>query len=122
MQIKSINEKLSVTGQVLPADIDELASQGFKSLICNRPDGESADQPTFVEIEAAAKAAGLKARHIPVVSGQITNADVLTFKSAIKDLPGPVLAFCRSGARSTLLWDMSQNLSDVRSHGTDCVT
>ncbi len=57
-------------------------------------------------IEAAAKAAGLKARYIPVVAGQISDEDVAAFGAALAELPGPVLAYCRSGARSTALWSL----------------
>jgi sulfide:quinone oxidoreductase len=56
---KPITPSLSVSEQVLPQDIAALATAGFKSVICNRPDGEGADQPSFSEIEAAATAAGL---------------------------------------------------------------
>jgi sulfide:quinone oxidoreductase len=111
MQIKSITSNLSVTAQIAATDMAEIAKAGFKSIICNRPDGEGGDQPTFAEIAAAAKNAGLQARYIPVVSGKVSDADAVAFGAAMADLPGPVLAFCRSGARSTMMWEMSQRVS-----------
>jgi sulfide:quinone oxidoreductase len=58
MQPKRINASVSVSEQVSPEAVADIAAAGFKSIICNRPDGEGADQPGFAEIEAAAKAAG----------------------------------------------------------------
>jgi sulfide:quinone oxidoreductase len=113
MQIKSIGRNLSVTAQIAATDMAEIAKAGFKSIICNRPDGEGSDQPTFAEIAAAAKTAGLQTRYIPVVSGKVSDADAVAFGAAMADLPGPVLAFCRSGSRSTMMWEMSQRASAV---------
>ena len=64
MIIKAINAGLSVSPQVLPEDISAIAAAGFRSVMCNRPDGEAADQPAFAEIEAAAHAAGLEAAYL----------------------------------------------------------
>jgi sulfide:quinone oxidoreductase len=64
MIIKAINAGLSVSPQVLPEDISAIAAAGFRSVMCNRPDGEGADQPAFAEIEAAARAAGLEAAYL----------------------------------------------------------
>ncbi len=110
MQIKSITGSFSVTSQIATSDMNDIAKAGFKSIICNRPDGEGSDQPSFAEIEAAATKVGLQARHIPIVSGQITEADVAAFGTAMTQLPGPVLAYCRTGARSTMMWDMNQHV------------
>ena len=119
MQTKSIHSNLSVSGQIAAADMQEIATAGFKSIICNRPDGEGGDQPTFAEIESAAKKAGLQARYIPVASGKVMAADAVAFGAAMAELPGPVLAFCRSGARSTMMWDMSQRLGTADQKSKD---
>ncbi len=118
MQTKTINNKLSVSGQVLPSDLAEAAKTGFKSIICNRPDGEESGQPSFAEISAAAQKAGLEARYIPVVSGKATEAGATTFGKAMAELPGPVLAYCRTGTRSTTLFEMSQKLGTAKSSAT----
>ena len=105
---KKLTDHLSVREQVMPKEIDGLKAAGFRSLIVNRPDGEGGDQPTFAEIEAAAKSAGMEARYIPVETGKVSDEDAATFGAAMDELPKPVLAFCRSGMRSTTLWALSQ--------------
>lgn len=104
MNVKSITDNFSVSDQLQVADIEALAAQGVKSLICNRPDGESDDQIPFAEIEAAAQEHGIPIRHIPVVSGQIGEQDVQAFSEALSSLPKPILAYCRTGTRSINLW------------------
>jgi sulfide:quinone oxidoreductase len=106
MHMNKINDTLSVAAQITTADMTAIIDAGFRSIICNRPDGESADQPTYAEIEAAAKAAGLDMRYIPVQSGFVRDEDALAFGAALRDLPSPVLAYCRSGARSSMLWSL----------------
>ncbi|MCB1397417.1 MAG: TIGR01244 family phosphatase [Rhodobacter sp.] len=108
MTPKKITEELSVSPQITAADIAELKAQGFRAILCNRPDGEAADQPTFEEIEAAARAAGLEARYLPIVAGMVRDSDAEDFATAMRDLPGPVLAYCRTGTRSATLWSLSQ--------------
>ncbi|NND90099.1 MAG: TIGR01244 family phosphatase [Granulosicoccus sp.] len=108
MDVKKISEALSVAEQVRPADIAELASLGFRSVICNRPDGEGADQPTFDEISAAAGGFGIELRYLPVEGGRISDQDVDSFSTAMLQLPKPTLAYCRTGTRSATLWSLSQ--------------
>lgn len=104
MQIKRLTDTLSVAPQISEADLATLAGAGFRSVINNRPDGESADQPASAALAAAAARAGLAYREIPVVSGQLQDAPVAAFGAALAELPAPVLAFCRTGTRSTTLW------------------
>ena len=108
MDIKTIAPDISVSPQLLPQDVGIAASQGFRSIIINRPDGESGDQPAYREIVEAAARHGLEARYVPVVSGQVTDADVEAFSNAMRELPAPALAFCRTGTRSATLWALSQ--------------
>lgn len=108
MTAKPITPILSVSEQVLPEDIATLAAAGFRSIICNRPDGEGADQPSFAEIDTAAKAAGLQAAYLPIVSGKVADADALAFGMAMDSLPKPILAYCRTGTRSATLWSLSE--------------
>jgi sulfide:quinone oxidoreductase len=102
--IKRLTDTLSVAPQISEADLATLAAQGFRSVINNRPDGESADQPASAVLAAAAARAGLVYREIPVVSGQLQDAQVTAFGAALAELPAPTLAFCRTGTRSTTLW------------------
>ncbi|MEM1044931.1 MAG: TIGR01244 family sulfur transferase [Pseudomonadota bacterium] len=108
MDIKAISPELSVSPQITADDVETLKAKGFRSIICNRPDGEAGDQPGFDEIDAVAKAAGLETRYLPVVSGMVRDEDAMAFGEALRALPGPVLAYCRSGTRSATLWSLSE--------------
>ena len=107
MDPKQISDEISVAEQIQPEDVAKLAELGFRSIICNRPDGEAADQPTFEEIEQAAEAAGLETRFLPIVAGKVLDEDAEDFRRALMELPGPVLAYCRTGTRSTTLWSLA---------------
>lgn len=109
MQIKQLTGALSVSGQIAASDMNAIKDAGFRAIICNRPDGEANGQPTFDDIAKAAKDAGLAAAYVPVVPGKIEAGDVAQFDTAMVDLPGPVLAFCRTGNRSETLWSKSQS-------------
>ena len=104
MNSQKVTDDFTVSPQILPDDVHDIALAGFKSIICNRPDGESADQTPYRDIEAKAKAAGLEFRYIPVVSGAMTQEDVNAMASALGGLPVPVFAYCRSGARCGVLY------------------
>ncbi|MFT3733119.1 MAG: TIGR01244 family sulfur transferase [Hyphomicrobium sp.] len=108
MKVSKLTDDLSVSPQILPSEVAELAALGFKSIISNRPDGEGADQPAFSEIEREAKANGLVSRYVPVETGKVSDADAVAFGATLAELPKPVLAYCRSGTRSTTLWALSQ--------------
>ena len=107
MQIAKLTDNLSVAPQVTERDLEEAAALGFKTVINNRPDGESPDQPRGTDLAAAAKRLGLEYRHIPVIGGQLNEAQIKAFGDALSAMPGPVLAFCRTGTRSTTLWALS---------------
>ena len=107
MDLKQLDPNLAVTGQIGPEDVPAVAAAGFKSIICNRPDGEGEDQPAFAAVQAAAEAAGLTIVYQPVVSSQLTDQDARTFGAHFDSLPKPVLAYCRSGARCTRLFEGS---------------
>lgn len=106
--IKRQSATFSVVGQVHLSDIPLLANLGFRSLICNRPDGEGPDQPSFDEIASAAKSMGMDSRYIPVTPGSVSDEQVELFSQAMHDLPAPVLGYCRSGARAASLWSQSE--------------
>jgi len=108
MDIRRVTPELAVSPQIRPEEIEAARVEGFASIVCNRPDGESFDQPNFAEIEAAAHAAGLATLFLPVAGGGMTQAHVEAMAKAWPDLPKPVLAYCRSGTRSITLWALSQ--------------
>ena len=107
MDIREINSKFSVAGQIDGADIQTVAAAGFKTLICNRPDKEGWDQPGQAEIREAAEKAGLTFHYVPAISGGLTGEDVAAMRQALSNAPGPVLAYCRSGARSANLYQLA---------------
>lgn len=108
MDLRKITEKVSVSPQITADDISSIAAAGFRAIICNRPDGEGADQPSFDEISAAASAAGIEALYVPVQSGMVTDDDVEAFGAALKAVQRPVLAYCRTGTRSATLWSLHE--------------
>jgi sulfide:quinone oxidoreductase len=109
MQPRQLTEQLSVAPQIAAADMPAIVAQGFRSVVNNRPDDEEPGQPDNAALEAAAHAAGLEWRHIPVVSGKVNDDQVRSFSEALAQLPGPVLAFCRSGTRCSALWALSSD-------------
>jgi sulfide:quinone oxidoreductase len=108
--MKELSKTLTVAPQSQPGDVAQLAAAGFKSIICNRPDGEEPGQPAFATVADAADAAGLMAVHLPVVSGAITPDHVRAFADLLGRLPSPIFAYCRSGARCEMLWAQGQGL------------
>jgi sulfide:quinone oxidoreductase len=108
MDIRKITDDLSVAPQIAASDIADIAAAGFHAVICNRPDGESTDQPCCGDIEAVVKAHGLVWRSQPVRSGAVTIADAQEFGALLAELPKPVLAYCRSGTRCAILWSLSE--------------
>ncbi|GAA0839352.1 hypothetical protein GCM10009113_02710 [Marinobacter szutsaonensis] len=107
MDIRKIDDTISVAPQISVEDVAEAARLGFKTLVANRPDHEEPGQPSMADIEAAAKEQGLEWVYMPVESGNITDDDVDRFAPMIRDAAKPVLAFCRSGTRCTVLWALS---------------
>jgi sulfide:quinone oxidoreductase len=108
MDIRRISPELSVTPQISVQDVGAAAAAGFRAIINNRPEGESPDQPAPDAIRDAATAHGIAFRHIPVVAGAVTDADADAFATALAELPGPVLAYCRTGTRSATLWSLTK--------------
>lgn len=108
MKSVAITPDLSVAPQLTLADLADAAASGVRSIINNRPDGESFDQPSSAAVEAEAKKLGLDYRHIPIVSGRLGPADVEAFAAALREMPGPVIAFCRSGTRSATVWALAK--------------
>ena len=111
MEIKKINQNLSVAGQIFPADIPAIVEQGFKTILCNRPDGEVVDQPTIGTIEEIARNLGIAVRYLPVGNSGVTQNNISEFAQFIHAADGPTLAYCRTGTRSTFLWALSERAS-----------
>ena len=110
MEFRKINDDIAVAPQIGAEDVRAIADAGFRSIVCNRPDTEDGAVP-HDRVEAAAKAAGLEFRFIPVVSGAINEQNVRDMAAALKSLPAPVLAYCRTGGRCMNLYGLVQQTS-----------
>lgn len=108
MNIKPLTASIFASPQIAASDMQAIKNAGFRAIICNRPDGEESDQPTFAEIATAASAQGLEAVYLPVTVGSPRDEDADAFGTALATLPGPVLAYCRSGMRSATMWSLAQ--------------
>ena len=109
LPFRSLTPALAVAPQLTAEAMAEAARLGFKSVINNRPDFEAGpEQPTNTSIEAAARAAGLEYRFLPVAGGYQSPAEIAAFAVLLRELPRPVLAFCRSGNRSSRLFAAAQ--------------
>ncbi|WFM72201.1 TIGR01244 family sulfur transferase [Halomonas sp. CKK8] len=104
MQIHQLEPGFAITDAVTPADLDEVARRGFRSVICNRRPGEAEDHPDDRALSARAAELGLEWRCIPVTPGEYSEADITAFGQALDGLPTPILAFCRTGKRAVHLW------------------
>lgn len=105
---RQLTETVSASPQITAAQVAEAAAQGVTLIINNRPDGEEDGQPTGAEIEAAATAAGMAYVAIPVSGGGFGEPQVNAMIQALDSTDGSVLAYCRTGTRSTLLWSLAQ--------------
>jgi len=108
MIIRKISPRFYVSEQISGQDVGAIAAHGIKTIICNRPDHESQGQPTASEIAAAAEGLGIKFVDMPVKAGTITDENIADFERAYHDVPGPILAYCRTGTRSTSLWALAE--------------
>lgn len=107
-QVRPLSPDLSVAPQLDPGAMAWAAEAGYKSVINNRPDFEGGpDQPTSAEMEAAAKAAGLRYAHLPVQPNVQTPEEAARFAELLRELPTPILAFCRTGTRSGKLFALA---------------
>ena len=104
MKATVVEQDFAVAPQVTAADIADLAREGVKTLINNRPDGEERDQLSSADARAQAEKLGLRYVNLPVRTDTISAADVDAFARALKLSPKPIVAHCRSGTRCYLLW------------------
>ncbi len=108
MEIKRISDEVVVSPQIEISDLARIKELGFASIICNRPDGETPDQPNWAEIEAAAQKLGMTTCFQPVISGTVCKEDGAEFRAKLAELPKPVFAYCRTGTRCAQLWSYAQ--------------
>lgn len=105
---RQLSDTVFASPQISLAEVEAARGHGITLIINNRPEGESDDQVSGAEIAAAARAAGLDYVAIPVTHAGFSEAQVKAMAQALADAKGPVLAYCRSGTRSTLLWALAE--------------
>ncbi len=106
--IRTIDDHVAVAPQISPAEVAAIAQAGYREIVNNRPDDEEPGQPSGAEIAAAAQAAGIGYRAIPVTHSGFSGNQVEAMASALTAAAGPVLAYCRSGTRSAHLWALAR--------------
>jgi uncharacterized protein (TIGR01244 family) len=105
-QFRDVTPNFAASPQISLEDVATAANEGFKAIICNRPDGEENGQLSAADIAGACQHHGLTFTHIPVAGG-MSQVQIDQMAAAIETANGPVLAYCRSGTRSTNLWAMA---------------
>lgn len=106
--MRKLDDSVFVAGQIRPEEIEQIKAAGVAMIVNNRPDGEEPGQPDAAEVAAAARAAGLDYRFIPV-GGGLSAEQVEAMAEALDASQGSVLAFCRSGTRSAYLWALARS-------------
>jgi uncharacterized protein (TIGR01244 family) len=105
---RQVSEHFWASPQIDLDDVAKAHAQGFALIINNRPEGEAPDQVPGDAIEAAARSVGMTYLAIPVTHAGFSEPQVRAMAAAIEEAEGSVLAYCRSGTRSTLLWALAQ--------------
>ena len=108
MDIHPLTPRYAVTPQIDAADMTEIAAAGFTTVICNRPDDEVGPEQASDTMRRAAEAAGLRYEVLPLVQETLTPDNAARQRGIIEDADGPVLAYCRSGTRCTVIWALGQ--------------
>ncbi len=112
MRLAEVSETFAVSPQIEPGDVPRLAEAGYRTVICNRPDGEEPGQPTVASVRTVAEASGIAFHHLPVSGGEFPAATIRSFAKIREEADGKVLAFCRTGTRSITL-DALANIENM---------
>lgn len=107
MQITQLDALTFVGPQISVADLDDLERFNVKTIVVARPEGETPDQPALIDLRNAAETLGITIHQIPVVPGNISDADVRAFGAITSEAGHPVFAYCRSGLRAISLWALN---------------
>jgi uncharacterized protein (TIGR01244 family) len=115
VETRRLNEKVYAGGQIAPEDVPALKAEGFTAVVNNRPDFEGGpDQPTSEAVRAACEAEGLQYSYVPMTPEALSPEMLDDFHAAVEAAPGKILAHCRSGARSTALWALTQTCQNAQ--------
>ena len=106
---RALTSTVSVTGQMTTSKFQQLIQQGFKSVIVNRPDQETGNSVTVSQLRSIAEKSQVSVIYQPVVSGQLSQANIEEFARYYNELPKPILMVCRSGTRSAALFNQARS-------------
>ncbi len=109
MQIHKISDTYSVSGQISPADVPLIKAAGFKTIMCNRPDGESFGQPSAAMIKEAAADLDIPFHYVPMAHTGMSMTTLADFRKVLAEADTPVFAYCRTGNRSAILWNAANS-------------
>lgn len=107
MTVYKLTEACSVAGQIQPSDVEKFRQSGYGTIVCNRPDNEDFGQPKAADVKAECDKQGVAFHHLPISNAGISAEMMRQFQIIVADSDGPVLAYCRSGQRSSVLWQFS---------------
>lgn len=110
MSIRPIDNSYHVTGQISPEAVAQLKTAGYTTIVCMRPDNEGFGQPAFSAIKAEADQHGIAAHYLPVTPGSQPLHQAGELKKILKSTTGPVLAYCASGNRASVVYQLSQQV------------
>ena len=120
MEIHTLSQHYSVTSQIHPHDVERFAKLGFKTIINNRPEGESEDQPLGADLAEACRTHGVTYEEIPFAPNGMTMAHIESLRTIMLETTLPVLAFCKTGGRASMLWNsMQEHLASNQAEGED---
>ncbi|MDA5094531.1 TIGR01244 family sulfur transferase [Aliiroseovarius sp. KMU-50] len=108
MMAKKLCDKVTVAAQIAVSDVVAIKDAGYTTLVCNRPDGEDLGQPNWDEIRGAAEEQGMATSFLPMSNREDALSVVAEFARVVENSEGPVFAYCRSGTRCEILWNMAQ--------------
>lgn len=114
MNFAKLSDEYSVATQIDPADVEYFAGEGYTAVICNRPDGEDAGQPSSDSIREACEQRGIDFHMIPMLGRMVSPESVHQLLAVMAGATGPMLAYCRSGTRSAILWQMASQTANPR--------
>ena len=102
-----LSQKCAVSSQIRPSDVADIAAAGFTTIVCNRPDNEEFGQPVASDVSAECETHGIAFNFLPIDRNGLTMEMVDRFQQAVSASEGPVFLYCRSGQRSSVLWQAS---------------
>lgn len=121
MKLRQLTEDFFVANQLEVGDFATLKQLGFRSVLNNRPNRESAEQPEEAALRDEAERSGLRYAAAPINNQDLTAAEVATTRAALAELPAPICAFCRSGARAMLAWAIINSQDNNEADVLSCV-